>query len=51
MGVAVLLGLGSGLLLAGPLMNLFTIQASRPGRTAGVRPGQSLRCLGGGHRR
>lgn len=31
MGVAVLLGLGSGLLLAGPLMNLLTIQAARPG--------------------
>ena len=31
MALAVLLGLGSGLLLAGPLMNLFTISALRPG--------------------
>ena len=30
-GVAIFLGLGGGLLLAGPLMNLFTIQASRSG--------------------
>lgn len=31
MALAVLLGLGSGLLLAGPLMNLFTVSALRPG--------------------
>jgi polyisoprenyl-teichoic acid--peptidoglycan teichoic acid transferase len=30
-GLAILLGLGGGLLLAGPLMNLLTIQGSRPG--------------------